>query len=193
MLYRLALPVVSALLASLVTAIIFIPICVYITLPRRPEQKDSEPDHLIKTALMNIYHMTFDKFNIWYNKTLRYFLSHRIDLAFILIVLLSATYFYAFEEVDFSGRRDEKMEEFHMRFRFPDQFTLQERDSYFNEIENVGTRAPVLVKTSNAIAIEAWVSVVVFQRGVHVAIPVLCSKIAPTNSLMVQLYPVFGE
>ena len=86
---------------------------------------------------MNIYHMTFDRFNIWYNKTLGYFLRHRIDLAFILIVLLSATYFYAFEEVDFSGRRDEKMEEFHMRFRFPDQFTLQERDSYFNEIENI--------------------------------------------------------
>ena len=129
MLYRLALPVVSALLASLATAIIFIPICVYLTLPSRYEQQDIRPDHSIKTLLFNVYQMTFTRFNLWYNRTLGYFLRRRIDLAFILIVLLSTTYFYAFKEVDFSGRRDEQIEEFHMSFRFPDQFTLEERDS----------------------------------------------------------------
>ena len=137
MLYRLALPVVSALLASLGTAIIFIPICVYITLPSRPKQQDIRPDHYIKTLLFNVYQMTFTRFNLWYNRTLGYFLRRRLDLAFILIVLLSTTYFYAFKEVDFSGRRDEQIEEFHMSFRFPDQFTLEERDSYFEAVENI--------------------------------------------------------
>ena len=137
MLYRLALPVVSALLASLGTAIIFIPICDYITLPSRPKQQDIRSDHSIKTLLFNVYQMTFTRFNLWYNRTLGYFLRRRLDLAFILIVLLSTTYFYAFKEVDFSGRRDEQIEEFHMSFRFPDQFTLEERDSYFETIENI--------------------------------------------------------
>ena len=137
MLYRLALPVVSALLASLGTAIIFIPICVYITLPSRPKQQDIRSDHSIKTLLFNLYQMTFARFNLLYNRTLGYFLRRRLDLAFILIVLLSTTYFYAFKEVDFSGRRDEQIEEFHMSFRFPDQFTLEERDSYFETIENI--------------------------------------------------------
>jgi len=137
MLYRLALPVVSALLASLVTAIIFIPACVYITLPSKSKQQCNTPDHFFKTSLMNIFEMTFGRFNIWYNKTLGYFLKRRIDLAFILIVLLSTTYFYAFKEVAFSGRRDEKMEEFNMHFRFPEQFTLEERDSYFGTVENI--------------------------------------------------------
>ena len=108
MLYRLALPVVSALLASLATAIIFIPICVYITLPSRSKQQDIRSDHSIKTLLFNVYQMTFTRFNLWYNRTLGYFLRRRLDLAFILIVLLSTTYFYAFKEVDFSGRRDEQ-------------------------------------------------------------------------------------
>jgi HAE1 family hydrophobic/amphiphilic exporter-1 len=137
MLYRLALPVVSALLASLVTAIIFIPICVYITLPSKSKQQGNRHDHFIKTSLINVYQKTFGRFNLWYNKTLGYFLRRRLDLAFILIVLLSATYFYAFKEVDFSGRRDEQIEEFHMSFRFPDQFTLEERDNYFHAVENI--------------------------------------------------------
>ena len=66
-----------------------------------------------------------------------HFLKRRIDLAFILIVLLSVTYFYGFKQVDFSGSREEQIEEFHMSFRFPDQYTLEDRDAYFGTVENI--------------------------------------------------------
>ena len=150
MLYRLALPVVSALLASLGTALVFIPLCVYMTLPSATTRaRDlAKPKHaiiekflafvaIIKTFLSFFYEKTFAKFNQWYNRALGYFLRRRLDLAFILIVLLSATYFYGFEKVEFTGSRHEEIDEFHMSFRFPDQFSLEERDGYFEKVENI--------------------------------------------------------
>ena len=150
MLYRLALPVVSALLASLGVALVFIPLCVYVTLPpattgtrRLAKPKRASIDMClafranIKTCLAFLYENTFAKFNQWYNRALGHFLKRRIDLAFILIILLSPTYFYGFKQVDFSGSREEQIEEFHMSFRFPGQYTLEDRDAYFGAVENI--------------------------------------------------------
>jgi len=63
-------------------------------------------DH-IKNALAVTYNWTFERFNKWYNKALNYYLERRLDLAFILIVLLSATYFYGFKKIEVSGYRDD--------------------------------------------------------------------------------------
>ena len=150
MLYRLALPVVSALLASLGIALVFIPLCVYITLPpaTTAPRRLAKPGRAVidtclafrantKKCLAFLYENTFARFNQWYNRALGHFLKRRIDLAFILIVLLSVTYFYGFKQVDFSGSREEQIEEFHMSFRFPDQYTLEDRDAYFGTVENI--------------------------------------------------------
>jgi len=140
MLYRLALPVVSALLASLGVALVFIPLCVHMTLPSAATgaQRLAKPKQaVIDMCLTAVYERTFAKFNQWCNRALGCFLKRRIDLVFILIVLLSTTYFYGFQQVDFSGSREEEIEEFHMSFRFPDQFTLEDRDGYFGRVENI--------------------------------------------------------
>ena len=108
MLYQLALPVVSALLASLGTAIIFIPLTVYLTLDSRKPKGNggTERRDRIKGGLALIYKWTFELLNRGYNKALGYYLNRRLDLAFILILLLSATYFYGFQKVEFAGYRD---------------------------------------------------------------------------------------
>ena len=150
MLYRLALPVVSALLASLGIALVFIPLCVYTTLPSTTTGtlRLAKPGRAVigtclafrattKKCLAFLYENTFARFNQWYNRALGHFLKRRIDLAFILIVLLSVTHFYGFKQVDFSGSREEQIEEFHMSFRFPDQYTLEDRDGYFGKVENI--------------------------------------------------------
>lgn len=150
MLYRLALPVVSALLASLGIALVFIPLCVYTTLPSTTNgtRRLAKPGRTVigtglafrattKKCLAFLYENTFARFNQWYNRALGHFMKRRIDLAFILIVLLSVTYFYGFKQVDFSGSREEQIEEFHMSFRFPDQYTLEDRDAYFWAVENI--------------------------------------------------------
>ena len=146
MLYQLALPVVSALLASLGIAIIFIPLCVYLTVgsSRKDETfiSRSQRAHfalmvLIKKSLLFLYEKTFEKFNILYNKALKYYLSRRLDLAFILIVLLSATYFYGFKKIEVTGYRDDDRDEFHMRVRFPEHFTIAQKNDYFQQVENI--------------------------------------------------------
>ena len=140
MLYQLALPVVSALLASLGTAIIFIPLSVYLTMnsmhPDENTPRKRIRDH-IKNALAVTYNWTFERFNKWYNKALNYYLERRLDLAFILIVLLSATYFYGFKKIEVSGYRDDDRQEFHMRMRFPDHFTIEEKNAYVQQLENI--------------------------------------------------------
>jgi len=140
MLYQLALPVVSALLASLGMAIIFIPLSVYMTLgsekkgngtPKR-RQRD-----FIKGAIAFIYKWTFEKLNRGYNRALEYYLRRRLDMAFILIVLLSGTYFYGFQKVEFAGYRQDEPDEFRMRLRFPDHFTIDDKNTYFKTLENI--------------------------------------------------------
>ena len=146
MLYQLALPVVSALLASLGIAIIFIPLCVYLTVGsgRKDETFISRSQRapfawmvLIKKSLLFLYEKTFEKFNILYNKALKYYLGRRLDLAFILIVLLSATYFYGFKKIEVTGYRDDDRDEFHMRVRFPEHFTIAQKNDYFQQVENI--------------------------------------------------------
>ena len=140
MLYQLALPVVSALLASLGTAIIFIPLCVYLTVgtmhPDESSPQTRKRDH-IKKALTAIYGWTFERLNRAYNMALKYYLRRRLDLAFILIVLLSGTYFYGFQKVEFAGYRRSGPDDFHMRVRFPEHYTIDQKNDFFTHVENI--------------------------------------------------------
>ena len=140
MLYQLALPVVSALLASLATAIVFIPLCVYLTVgtmqPDKPYPRRRKRDH-IRKALKAIYSWTFEKLNIAYNIALNFYLSRRLDLAFILILLLSGTYFYAFQNVEFTGYRRGGSDDFRMRVRFPEHYTIDQKNAFFTKVENI--------------------------------------------------------
>ncbi|MBO61423.1 MAG: hypothetical protein CMO63_05580 [Verrucomicrobiales bacterium] len=75
--------------------------------------------------------------NVVYNKALKYYLGRRLDLAFILIVLLSGTYFYGFEKVEFAGYRRDDPDEFRMKVRFPEHFTIDQKNDFFTTVENI--------------------------------------------------------
>ena len=140
MLYQLALPVVSALLASLGMAIIFIPLSVYMTVDSEKNgngETERRRRDRIKGVLAFIYNWTFEKLNRGYNKALEYYLRRRLDLAFILIILLSGTYFYGFQKVEFAGYHQDDPDEFRMRLRFPDHFTIEDKNAYFKTLENI--------------------------------------------------------
>ena len=91
----------------------------------------------IKGVLAFIYNWTFEKLNRGYNKALEYYLRRRLDLAFILIILLSGTYFYGFQKVEFAGYHQDDPDEFRMRLRFPDHFTIEDKNAYFKTLENI--------------------------------------------------------
>ena len=134
---RLALPVVVALIASLGVALIFIPLCVYLTLSSGKSTQTSETiprSKPIKVWMEKIYEATFSRFNRWYNQTLGFFLKRRIDLAFLMLALLSVTIFL-FEKVGFAVQQEENMASFNLSFNFPSRFTFDDRTAYFSKVE----------------------------------------------------------
>ena len=134
---RLALPVVVALIASLGVALIFIPLCVYLTLSSRESIQTSQTSprsKTIKVWMEKIYEATFGRFNRWYNQALGFFLKRRIDLAFLMLALLSVTIF-VFEKVGFSVQQEENMASFNLSFSFPSRFTFDDRTAYFRQVE----------------------------------------------------------
>ena len=134
---RLALPVVAALLASLGVALVFIPLCVYLTLSQRENIPTTQPRPRTKTIqalLKKMYDASFGRFNRWYNQALGFFLKRRLDLAFILLALLAVTSF-VFGKVGFSVQQERNMASFNLSFRFPSQFNFDERTEYFKQVE----------------------------------------------------------
>ena len=94
-LIRLAVPIVAALLSSLAIALVFVPLCVFLTLGRNPFGRFewlSRAVEKFRVWLARMYDVTFDRFNVWYNRALGYYLKRRIDLAAIFLVLFSVTY-----------------------------------------------------------------------------------------------------
>ena len=134
---RLALPVVVALLASLGVALVFIPLCVYLTLSTRKTAPSAWPRRLAETArvwLGKMYDASLGRFNRWYNRALGFFLKRRLDLAFLMLVLLAATAF-VFDKIGFAVQQEKDMASFHLSFRFPSRFTFDERTDYFKQVE----------------------------------------------------------
>ena len=134
----LALPVMSALLASLVVALVFIPLCVYLTLSYSAMGKTrffTAVTEFICTPLARIYSMSFEKFNLWYNHALGYYLNRRLDLALILIVLFIASYKIGYENIEFSDETNDQMNEFEINIDFPDRYSTEERSAYIKRVE----------------------------------------------------------
>ena len=104
--------------------------------PDESSPQTRKRDH-IKKALTAIYGWTFERLNRAYNMALKYYLRRRLDLAFILIVLLSGTYFYGFQKVEFAGYRRSGPDDFHMRVRFPEHYTIDQKNDFFTHVENI--------------------------------------------------------
>ena len=134
---RLALPVVVALLASLGVALVFIPLCVYLTLSQRENIPTTQPKPRTKTIqalLGKMYDASFGRFNRWYNQALGFFLKRRLDLAFILLAIMAATSF-EIEKVGYSVKQETNMTSFNLSFRFPSRFNFDQRTEYFKQVE----------------------------------------------------------
>ena len=134
----LALPVMSALLASLVVALVFIPLCVHLTLSYSAMGKTrlfTAVTEFICTPLARIYSVSFEKFNLWYNSALGYYLNRRLDLVVILLVLFAISYNFGYKNIEFSDDMNDQRNEFEINIDFPDRYTTEERSAYIKRIE----------------------------------------------------------
>lgn len=132
-----SIPVVASIIASLGTALMFIPLSVFVTLPK--ERKDAAtqrqtPSRVLGRYFRNIYNLTFEKLNRAYNGALRFFLTRRLDMAVILVALLTVTYMVS-DTLNRSRRQEEMIRYFSIDVRFPDKYTMDQRLAYFNKVE----------------------------------------------------------
>ena len=89
----------------------------------------------ICTPLARIYSVSFEKFNLWYNSALGYYLNRRLDLVVIVIVLFIISYSFGYKNIEFSDDMNNQRNEFEINIDFPDRYTTEERSAYIKRIE----------------------------------------------------------
>ncbi len=138
---RLALPITVSLLASLIVALVFVPLCVYLVLPHRSQEGEKSAfvkgHEAMNGLLRRIYDVTFEKLNHLYSIMLRFFLRRRLDLAILLAVVFMATMGLAFKEVDFVGTQEEDRTSFDIEVEMAREHNFDDTTAYFRSAEKV--------------------------------------------------------
>ena len=132
-----SLPVITSIIASLLAALMFIPLAVFITLPNKQTFHPATTRFSlgwIEKGLAKIYLWSFGRFNRGYNRSLEFFLKRRLDLSVILIVLLSGTFLLS-KQLNTERPKEESIRYFSIHVRFPDQYTMDQRLAYVERVE----------------------------------------------------------
>jgi len=140
-LLRLALPVCVSVAASLLVALIFIPLCVYLTLSTNGEVTDH---HLarrvhdrINAVLRFTYDATFGRLNNAYNRLLVRALARRFEMAFLIVLLFLVTVAVPMKQVKFTDVQEEERSGFYIGVEMPQNTTLEEAEEWFLAAEKV--------------------------------------------------------
>jgi hydrophobic/amphiphilic exporter-1 (mainly G- bacteria), HAE1 family len=139
---RMAIPICVSLIASLGVALVFIPLSVYLTFPKR---HDPEHDSTLKPTLYGrfiwlverFYALTFDKLKMVYNLALAASLRRRLELVIILAVSYYLTVTIAFKEVGLAGTQEEDKLSLRIGIRTSNEFTFEETAAYFEKVEAI--------------------------------------------------------
>ncbi|MDY7093212.1 MAG: efflux RND transporter permease subunit [Acidobacteriota bacterium] len=139
-LLRLSIPISVALAASLVVALVFVPLAAYLTLPRRGEvAKESafrRGHRRLNRVLKAAYEGSLGRINRLYNRQLGVALNRRIDLV-ISIFLLTVITGAAFKVVEFVPQQDSERAALQLNVTLPNNFTIEDTAEYFEAAEQV--------------------------------------------------------
>jgi hydrophobic/amphiphilic exporter-1 (mainly G- bacteria), HAE1 family len=140
-LMRLSLPISVSLLASLLVALVFIPLSVYLTLPANDNRKQHAAlrwSHEKMNAVMRrFYELTFEKLNQLYCRALGLFLRRRLDLVLVLLAVFALTYFIPFKKVEIVERQEEDQTSFQIGVEFASEYSFEDVGDYFAEAEKL--------------------------------------------------------
>lgn len=143
-LLRLAIPITVSLAASLVVALIFVPLCVYLTLADRDEEAQSKSrlqrftervHHVMDTALGFVYRHTLERLSWLYRRLLAVALRRRLDLVVILIGVFIATMVGPGSGLKIVEISEEDQQGFSIGVELPNNFSLEEASEFFDSIE----------------------------------------------------------
>ncbi len=139
-LLQLAMPLTVSLAASLFVALIFIPLCVYLTLPRSAGKKGRwAPVRLVHAVtdrvLGGLYHITLTPLSRGYYRTLRFFLRRRFDLVLVLFVVFGATMAGPAAHLEIVDVSQEDRQDFQLEVELPANFSLDDAEVFFGTVE----------------------------------------------------------
>ncbi|MDH3627740.1 MAG: efflux RND transporter permease subunit [Acidobacteriota bacterium] len=136
---RLAIPVAVSVAGSLVIALLFIPISVYLTLPTGLETRAPgrlKRAHERVNDLLRIgYEATFGRVNRGYCKVLEFFLSRRLEMSLAVVAILAISVGIFSNTTKFVGSQEDEQAQFELQFDLPSNTTLEESEEYFLAVE----------------------------------------------------------
>jgi hydrophobic/amphiphilic exporter-1 (mainly G- bacteria), HAE1 family len=141
-LIRMAIPVTVSLLGSLLVALVFIPLAVYVTLPAsgngRKESRFQRLHLRANAVLHRAYDATFERLNHAYSRLLAYFLGRRLDLVVALLAVTALT-FVAVKARDLKivEQNEDDRPGFEIQVETPASYTFEEARDLFLSIEKV--------------------------------------------------------
>jgi len=138
-LVRLALPVTVALLGSLLVAVMFVPLGVYLILPRRRSADGAfrRWHQRMEGLLDRLYGQTLGRLNRGYNLALRFFLRRRLDLVLLLAAAVVATWVYAFRKLEFVPQQEEDQTNFQISIEASEEYSLDDIKRYFEKVDRI--------------------------------------------------------
>jgi HAE1 family hydrophobic/amphiphilic exporter-1 len=140
-LMRLALPLSVSVLASLLVALAFVPLSVYITLPANEAKKRNvlfRWSHAkINTVMARFYDLTFERMNQFYRRGLDFFLKRRLDLVLALAAIFAATYFVAIKKIDVVEQQEEEQTGFEIGVEISNEYSFEDIAEYFTAAEKI--------------------------------------------------------
>ena len=135
-LLRLAIPITVSLLASLLVALVFVPLSVYLTLGQKPRGTMEVVGEKVRGVLRWLYNHTLQPLNNAYSAMLRFFLKRRFDMAMLLAAIILATWYGPIKGVDQVDVQDEERGFFEVDILLPQATNLEEAVEYFDVVED---------------------------------------------------------
>jgi len=138
MLLRLVIPITVSLLASLVVALIVVPLAVYVTLPSRSSAEEGVLRHARNASnvvLRRAYDATFGLLNRVYRGMLAYGLRRRLDVVLFLVAALALTQVTASGRLAVVPMSEDDQAFFNIEVRLPRNISFDETIEYFARAE----------------------------------------------------------
>ncbi|MDQ7007515.1 MAG: efflux RND transporter permease subunit [Acidobacteriota bacterium] len=149
-LVRLALPICVALAGSLLVALVFVPLCVYLTLPEnagdRPAGRLAGIGEILRRGGLWLYDHSLGPLAAVYDRLLARALGRRLELVLALAALFALTAAFPFgaaldpedsRAVRFTDVQEEERSGLSIRVRMPADTTLEEAESWFRRTDQV--------------------------------------------------------
>lgn len=168
-LMRLSLPISVSLLASLLVALVAVPLCVYLTLPSSISQKETlfrKGHNALNAVLRHAYEATFERLNRIYGKLLGFFLVRRLDLVLMITAIFVISQMAASDRVKFVDQQEEDRTSFNLDVDLSKEHNFEDAKAYFREAEKVleknkdeyGLDGYIIFHQTGGGSIQGWLS-----------------------------------